>query len=147
MAIVTESDSTSAEDAGRRIATLSGRQLDCLNRASQGLSSKEIARQIGIAPSTVDTHIQAALAKLDVGNRRQAVRLIRRFWRRNGPDIQPAGTDGQNERSLIPPLGGSENRTSPLQRLQRIAIIAVLSVVVVLAFFLSIAGAVHILNR
>ena len=146
MSNITETDAT-ITDAGRRIATLSERQLECLTQASEGMSSKEIARQLGIAPSTVDNHIQTAIGKLDVPNRQQAVLLIDRLRRRTGPKIPLKDGANPSEKRLLPPLGGADNHASVPTRLLRIGTIAVLAIMVVLAVLLSIAGAVHILGR
>lgn len=59
----------------QRIATtlsLSRRQADVIERLLQGLSDKEIASQLGIAESTVRTHLRALYRRLDVHTRRAA---------------------------------------------------------------------------
>ncbi|MBT0666927.1 helix-turn-helix transcriptional regulator [Novosphingobium profundi] len=55
---------------------LSNRQIECLRLVMDGKSSKEIARELEIAPSTVDNHIKLALARLNCETRRQAAHLI-----------------------------------------------------------------------
>lgn len=137
----------SASEAGRRIARLTDRQRECLDQASRGMSSKEIAIQLGIAPSTVDNHIMTAMEKLEVGSRRQAVRLIDLVRRRNGPSAMPPNVERTAGTRRIPPLGGSENQTLAPRRLLQILTIGVLSILVVLALVLSIAGAVHVLEQ
>lgn len=44
--------------------------------AAKGLTSKEIARQLGIAPSTVDTHLNAAMLNLNIGRRADLERFM-----------------------------------------------------------------------
>ena len=39
---------------------LTGRQKECMLLLQDGLSSKQIARELGISPRTVDQHISAA---------------------------------------------------------------------------------------
>lgn len=48
---------------------LSDRQADCAELAAKGLTSKEIARQLNISPSTVDTHISSVLARYNLQRR------------------------------------------------------------------------------
>lgn len=57
---------TSAEQA---IASLSPRELDILRGIVRGASNKEIAREHGIAETTVKIHVQHVLRKLDVSSR------------------------------------------------------------------------------
>jgi two-component system nitrate/nitrite response regulator NarL len=54
------------------IASLSPRELDILRGIVRGASNKEIARQHGIAETTVKIHVQHVLRKLDVSSRVQA---------------------------------------------------------------------------
>ncbi|MGE3291065.1 MAG: LuxR C-terminal-related transcriptional regulator [Geminicoccaceae bacterium] len=50
------------------------RQVDILRLLAEGLSNKEIAARLAIAPKTVDHHVCAVLAKLEVTTRKQAAR-------------------------------------------------------------------------
>ena len=51
------------------IASLSPRELDILRGIAAGASNKEIAREHGIAETTVKIHVQHILRKLDVSSR------------------------------------------------------------------------------
>ena len=51
------------------IANLSPRELDILRGIVRGASNKEIAREHGIAETTVKIHVQHVLRKLDVSSR------------------------------------------------------------------------------
>ncbi len=48
---------------------LTRRQHECVELVTKGLSSKEIARELGIAPSTVDNHIAQVMHQLGIPNR------------------------------------------------------------------------------
>jgi HD-GYP domain-containing protein (c-di-GMP phosphodiesterase class II) len=50
-------------------AGLTGRELEILQQVSRGLSIKQIARELSIAPKTVDGHIQRIYAKIGVATR------------------------------------------------------------------------------
>ncbi len=58
-----------ATSAETLIASLSPRELDILRGIARGASNKEIARQHGIAETTVKIHVQHVLRKLDVSSR------------------------------------------------------------------------------
>jgi DNA-binding CsgD family transcriptional regulator len=61
---------------GSKHAFLSRRQHQCLRLVGKGLTSKEIARQLGLSPSTVDNHVRLAMDKLNVANRMEAADLV-----------------------------------------------------------------------
>ena len=54
-------------------ASLSERELEVLQRAALGLTIGQAARQLGISPKTVETHLTNVYRKLGVRNRVQAV--------------------------------------------------------------------------
>lgn len=56
---------------------LTPRQFEILALLAQGLSNKEIARQLNISVPTVQNHVAALLAVLGVQNRTEAAAL---YW-------------------------------------------------------------------
>lgn len=60
---------------------LTVRQMDILNLLAVGLSNAEIAAHLYISPKTVDHHVSAVLAKLDVPSRTAAAELLRQHPR------------------------------------------------------------------
>lgn len=63
--------------AGEGIDSLSRQQLRCLEAVGRGLTTAEIAYEIGIAESTVNTHVETAVRKLSAKNRRHAAQILR----------------------------------------------------------------------
>jgi DNA-binding CsgD family transcriptional regulator len=59
------------------VARLTERQRECLLLVLDHMDTKEIARALGLAPNTVKNHIDAGKAKLGVGSRLQAARMVR----------------------------------------------------------------------
>jgi len=57
---------------------LTGREREVLAKVAEGLTNKEIARSLGIAPGTVKIHVERIIAKLGVGDRTQAAVLAAR---------------------------------------------------------------------
>jgi LuxR family maltose regulon positive regulatory protein len=55
------------------LGTLSARETDILKLIAQGMSNKEIARNLDIGPETVKTHLKSVFTKLGVERRAQAV--------------------------------------------------------------------------
>jgi DNA-binding NarL/FixJ family response regulator len=53
---------------------LTARELDVLALVSQGLSNREVARELGISEHTVKFHLAAIYGKLDASTRTEAVR-------------------------------------------------------------------------
>lgn len=58
------------------ITKLTARQRDCLRLVLQHMQSKEIGRQLGISPMTVDNHFRSAIQTLGVSTRLEAARLL-----------------------------------------------------------------------
>ena len=56
---------------------ISPRELDVLRLLDAGRSNKEIARQLGISPNTVKTHVTRLYEKLDARRRTDAVAKAR----------------------------------------------------------------------
>lgn len=76
------------EDAFRRMQEtfhLSGREMDTLRLAVTGMSAKEIAEQLYIAESTVNSHIKSIHRKCDVHSRRDLIALVNRY--KNHPGV------------------------------------------------------------
>ena len=64
-----------AEVAPAGAGPLSPRESEVLRLVGEGRSSSEIAAQLGVAPSTVETQIKSAIRKLGATNRRQAAAM------------------------------------------------------------------------
>lgn len=54
---------------------LSEGQKTCLSLVAKGMSSKEIARETGLTPRSVDTYLTDAISVLGASNRRDAARI------------------------------------------------------------------------
>jgi len=57
---------------------LTNRQVEILELLTQNLTNAEIATRLHISPKTVDHHVSAVLARLDVHSREEAAELARR---------------------------------------------------------------------
>ncbi len=67
------------EHAERRAPTpLSKRESEILQRVAYGSTTKEVARDLGISPHTVKTHLERIFEKLGAGDRAQAVAIALR---------------------------------------------------------------------
>jgi len=56
------------ETVRSRCATLTRRELQVMGMATQGLSNKEIAGELGISPRTVETHRARVMEKMEADN-------------------------------------------------------------------------------
>lgn len=56
---------------------LTRREVEVLLLLDEGMSTKEVAEQLFVSKRTVDFHLGRIFAKLDVGNRVQAIRRAR----------------------------------------------------------------------
>ena len=60
-------------DAALTSLGLTGQEVKVLERLAAGRSNKEIARELGLSPNTVKTHVANLYGKLEVSRRTQAV--------------------------------------------------------------------------
>jgi DNA-binding CsgD family transcriptional regulator len=60
-------------DAALAALGLTGQEVKVLERLAAGRSNKEIARDLGLSPNTVKTHVANLYGKLEVSRRTQAI--------------------------------------------------------------------------
>jgi FixJ family two-component response regulator len=63
------------QDVRQRYARLSTREKEIMTLAASGLTSKEIARQLGISPRTVEVHRTHVMHKMGAANLAELVQL------------------------------------------------------------------------
>ena len=147
---------------------LTARQLDCMELVKQGLTSKQIARELGISHRTVEAHVAAVIEALQVNNRMAAVTALDKL-RRHREETQasrqkrpfemgdltrgseeylaifplsqtePAAPDPTHV-GLLPPFGGLRNEAPLTTRTRWIAVIAVSGVMFSCLILLVIMG-------
>jgi DNA-binding CsgD family transcriptional regulator len=59
-----------------RVMLLTDAERDCLRLVYQHMTSKDIARQLGVSPHTVDMRLRQAIRKLEVSSRIEAARAL-----------------------------------------------------------------------
>ncbi len=69
----TEWASVLVDPAAKASERLSSQQLRILHLVAEGLRNKQVAKQLGISPTTVKYHLRTIYAQLDVSNRVEAV--------------------------------------------------------------------------
>jgi DNA-binding CsgD family transcriptional regulator len=79
----------SASGGGKRspLGQLTDGQKDCLRLVYNHMTSKDIARDLGVSPHTVDMRLRTAMKVLGVATRIEAARLL--VLEEQGPDAQP----------------------------------------------------------
>jgi two-component system response regulator DevR len=65
----------SLQELENKAQLLSAREAEVLGEVRQGRTNREIARKLGISPTTVNKHVQQVLKKLKVRNRAQAATI------------------------------------------------------------------------
>ena len=63
----------SLRTGGSTAESLTPRELDVLRGVARGLANKQIGRELGLSPRTVQTHLTRVFAKLGVASRTEAV--------------------------------------------------------------------------
>ena len=133
---------------------LSERQIQCLVRVAQGQTSKEIAREVGLSPSTVDSHISAAIDRIGATNRAEAAKMVQIELSRvnvKNSASQVADTkekiDEPTFLPALPPLGGKANTFGFGKRIFTILHIAFMSLFLFSAIVFSISALVYLFSR
>lgn len=70
-------DAAAPDERGKPGRMASNRQREVLQLIALGRSNKEIARELGLSPSTVKTHVAHALASVGASNRTEAAMRAR----------------------------------------------------------------------
>jgi DNA-binding CsgD family transcriptional regulator len=120
------------------LTQLSARQHECLSGVAAGLTSKEIARRLGISPSTVDNHIAVAIRLLECSSRQEAVRKL--------ASVSDIDSHPRKPSQWIPVVGGKKNTDPPSHRIRQIIVIAFLGVAASAACIATILGLVQLLK-
>ncbi len=136
----------------------------CLRGVAKGMSSKEIARETGLTPNTVDTYIKSARSRLGATNRRAAAREFARSevsqnLRSPPPAVAPpqktADLLGSRQEVVrdtpvrlfsVPPLGGRANELDWAERNYAVLKVGALSLSVIVALVLIMAELLWILS-
>ena len=138
--------------------SLSEGQKTCLRLVARGMSSKEIAKETGLTPQTVDTYVKAALARTGASNRREAARQLV-AWELSQQSGSPSaaiaapspqaddyvqtGAKGWRGPLRLPPVGGGFHDLNWAQKSYQALLVAVVAAAVVVALALAIAGLFH----
>lgn len=135
---------------------LSAAQRTCLRLVALNRSSKEIAKEIGLSPQTVDQYLSRAAATLGVSTRREAARLFSALERdafnksefktdevvvaEKSPSMDGPSEAGGARRTWtwfakrLPPIGGERHDLTPLQTVYAILRVSI--------FTMGTAGAI-----
>jgi DNA-binding CsgD family transcriptional regulator len=140
------------------------RQKDCVRLVSDGYTSKQIAKFLSISPSTVDNHIRSALRTLNVENRAEAARALKRFetsqqLTSQATDVDQldvctqlsvltAATASVNSHPTkawaVVPIGGIQNNLNVSGKTLAILQVAGISLTALLALSILLAGALRV---
>lgn len=127
-----ESDSLPAA----RLSQLTPKERECLRLVLENRSSKQIARQLGISRTSVDTHVRRARAKLGIKDRHEAARLLE-LWETGAVETAAAPA------LAVPRPQGFSLRLPPLEELniaQRLLLIVAGAIVAALLFGLLLTA-------
>ena len=91
---------------------LTAKQLEALDLAAGGFTSKEIARKLGISPHSVDKRIDAVRIQLDSMPRQRLVREFREW--NSGCETPTGGSSPLDDRPYVAPDGGAQSADETL---------------------------------
>lgn len=120
-----------------RLSQLTPKERDCLRLVLENLSSKQIARQLGISQTSVDTHVRRARAKLGISDRYAAARMVA-AWE-SGASAESAAA-GPAPVVVFAPGGFRLPPLAELNLLQRLLLIVVGAIVAALLFGLLLTA-------
>jgi two-component system nitrate/nitrite response regulator NarL len=83
-----------ANHADNMAAALTQRERECLTLLVAGLDTTAMMRELGVSRTTVRTHLQAVLSKLDVHSRLEAASFAVRHNLVEAPEATPAARSG-----------------------------------------------------
>jgi DNA-binding NarL/FixJ family response regulator len=85
-------DGGAERDAADPVRRLSNRELQVLNLVGRGVSSRDIAAELGLSVKTVESHRQSIKRKLNLATNSQLLQYAMNWfnWRRNGTTPTPA---------------------------------------------------------
>lgn len=141
-------------------------QVRCLRLVAQGYTSKEIAKQLGLTPMTVDQYLHRAKKVVGAPDRRSAARIVSEQQPAASfkpfelkaptvagqapdmtPSVEPGGepqeqsaSDQLQIRLGFPPLGGIRSNLDATQKTRTILRIAGLTLIYTTAFALVLGG-------
>ncbi|MCW1382897.1 helix-turn-helix transcriptional regulator [Novosphingobium sp. KCTC 2891] len=132
---------------------LTARQADCIALVAKGLSSKEIGRELGISPSTVDNHIATAMHQFGFANRNAVARWYRQSHESPADDHHAGGRNMSQEPSRrgtgLPNtfvVGGIRNSLSLKERILSVAQVSILSIMATSAIVTFVLGLIFLLK-
>jgi DNA-binding CsgD family transcriptional regulator len=131
-----------APDLRDGLIQLSGKEQACLRLVARRRSSKQIARELGIAKTSVDTYCNRARAKLGVSDRYEAARLLL-------AGEGPTATAEPRPPLAVAPAAAQDRRTlgRPVPRPRLAAsLAAALAVILALATLLSGLRALEVMK-
>ncbi|WP_240959424.1 response regulator transcription factor [Novosphingobium olei] len=126
---------------------LTARQEDCIALVAKGMSSKEIGRELGISPSTVDNHIAIAMHQFGFQNRGAVARWYRETVESQRNQVKPEPPPSAMRivgRSI--PTGGIRNSLSLKERILSVAQVSILSIMATSAIITFVLGLIFVLK-
>lgn len=84
LSIQQQTQEAETQEVMAKLARISGREREVLERVADGLSSKEIARELDLSPRTIEVHRANLFSKLDVDSLADLIRFYLRALEATG---------------------------------------------------------------